>query len=528
MGKDTEKEIRETETEIASLPRWNIVRKCVNGNEYYYRRLKVDGKNRDVYIEKDAVEEEKAKVERRKELEKRLKALKLEAMEDGAKTRKVPEKFVTAVDTGRDLLDRVGGVRAFKKRECYAELLEYLRGDVRGKVFVLYGLRRTGKTTLMWQAIADMDEEPFKKAAYIDVKPGDDLVMLSSDLRKLRNRGFEYIFIDEMTAIEGFIRGSAMLSDVFAGYGMKIVLSGTDSLGFRIAAEDELYDRYVMVHTTFIPYREFENVLGVKGLDEYIRYGGTMSKSGKIYNRSPAVAQVNVYVNTAIAANIQNSLKNYREGGRFRNLADLYERGELTSAINRVIEDMNHAFTVKVLTREFRPNDFASSVSNLKNDRKSPVDVTGMVDTASFTERLKKLLDILNLPEQTVSVSDVHAREIKEYLKLLDLVCEVDCIDVSRGGYVHRPITVISQPGLRYAQAEALVESLLDNAEFAKVDAGEKKRILDRIHSEILGRMTEEIVLLETQVAYPERHVFKLEFDVGEFDMVVADRENVT
>ena len=29
-----------------------------------------------------------------------------------------------------------------------------------------------------------------------------------------------------------------------------------------------------MLHTTFIPYREFEEVLGIKGIDEYIRYGG--------------------------------------------------------------------------------------------------------------------------------------------------------------------------------------------------------------------------------------------------------------
>lgn len=31
-----------------------------------------------------------------------------------------------------------------------------------------------------------------------------------------------------------------------------------------------------MLHTTFIPYREFETVLGIRGVDEFIRYGGTM------------------------------------------------------------------------------------------------------------------------------------------------------------------------------------------------------------------------------------------------------------
>lgn len=48
--------------------------------------------------------------------------------------------------------------------------------------------------------------------------------------------------------------------------------------------EEQLYDRCIMLHTTFIPYREFEEVLGIKGIDEYIRYGGTMSLSGINYN----------------------------------------------------------------------------------------------------------------------------------------------------------------------------------------------------------------------------------------------------
>lgn len=41
--------------------------------------------------------------------------------------------------------------------------------------------------------------------------------------------------------------------------------------------------------TTFIPYREFENVLGVVGIDQYTRYGGTMSLGGKHCNKDSAI-----------------------------------------------------------------------------------------------------------------------------------------------------------------------------------------------------------------------------------------------
>ncbi len=128
-----------------------------------------------------------------------------------------------------------------------------------------------------------------------------------------------------------FIEGAALLSDIFATCGMKIVLSGPDSLGFAFAEDEQLYDRCIMSHTTFIPYREFERVLGIEGIDEY--------------------------VDSAIAKNIQHSLKNYQYAGHFRSLIELYDMDELTSVINRIVEDMNHRFTIEVLTRDFKSND---------------------------------------------------------------------------------------------------------------------------------------------------------------------------
>ena len=38
----------------------------------------------------------------------------------------------------------------------------------------------------------------------------------------------------------------------------------------------------------------------------------------------------------------------------------------------------------------------------------------------------------------------------------------------------------------------------------------------------------EEIILLETKMAYPDKYVFRLQFAVGEFDMVVVDNATVT
>ena len=88
--------------------------------------------------------------------------------------------------------------------------------------------------------------------------------------------------------------------------------------------------------------------------------------------------------------------------------------------------------------------------------------------------------------------------------------------------------TVISQPGLRYSQAETLVKELMKDENFQSISVTDRKRILDRILNEIKGRMMEEIVLLETKKASPDKEVFKLKFTIGEFDMVVFDPENIT
>ena len=137
------------------------------------------------------------------------------------------------------------------------------------------------------------------------------------------------------------------------------------------------------------------------------------------------------------------------------------------------------------------------------------------------------MLDILEKEEQTVEVDDDHAYEIKEYLSLLDLLMEIDQLhfpNVSDAGKK----TVITQPGLRYAQTEALVNSLLLDEKFNLLSIVERNRVLERVMSTIKGRMMEDIVLLETRLANPDRQVFQLQFAVGEFDMVIHDPKALT
>ena len=523
--------IEELEREISALPPGNVSTKTVKGKEYYYHRYTVNGKRSEDYIDFEKVEELRNQIEIRKKLEAELKGLKRSIpISKSAKKKKDNHEFLTYVRIDEQLKNYASHVKSFKKRECYSKLEEYVFGEHQDKVFILYGLRRTGKTTLIRQALLDMSSEQLSKAAFIQIKSKDTLSSIHSDLKYLESKGYQYVFIDEITLMEDFIEGAALFSDIYASSGMKIVLSGTDSLGFIFTEYEQLYDRCIMLHTTFIPYREFETVLGISGIDEFVRFGGTMSMGGINYNEKSSFASkksADEYIDSAIARNIQHSLKYYQDGGHFRHLYDLYLKGELTSAINRVIEDMNHRFTRETLTKTFKSNDLSLTARNLLKDRNEPFDLNENIDHEAVVNSIKDMLDILNKDEQEIDVDDSHAYQIKEYLSLLDLIMEIDVVHLPNVNDRDKKI-VISQPGMRYAQAEALVKSLLLDENFSALSIIERNRVIERTLGAIKGRMIEDLILLETKIARPNKQVFQLQFAVGEFDMVVCDPESLT
>ena len=516
--------IAKLEHQIAELPAGSVTKKTVNGKDYYYHRWTEEKKRREKFIPAEELDWFRKQIEQRKALEKELKTLKKQ-LPNAAVPAASAQVFATTVRTGAALRAFSAPIRNYKKRACFQQLHNYIYGSVQDRVFILYGLRRTGKTTMIRQIFAEMSDAELAKSAFIQTTTKNTLAEVNRDLQYLQTQGFQYVFLDEVTLMEDFIEGAALFSDVYATCGMKIVLSGTDSLGFLFTKDEQLYDRCILLHTTFIPYREFESVLGIQGIDEYIRYGGTMSLGGIHYNEASTFASkesADEYVDTAIARNIQHSLRCYQYEGHFRNLRNLYEKNELTSAINRVVEDINHRFTLEVLTQDFKSHDLGISASNLRRDRNNPTDILDRIDLSTVTEGLRKLLEIRNKPEQTVVLDNAHVFEIKEYLDLLDLTQDIDIRslpDVSR----KFSRTVIAQPGLRYAQADALIRSLLQDETFAALSLLERTAVQERILDEIRGRMMEDIVLLETKLANPKEEVFVLQFPIGEFDMVVFD-----
>lgn len=525
--------ISRIEERIAALPAGYISRKNIYGKTRYYLQWKENGKVKSRYLREDEAEGVRVQIEERRKLQKQLKELKKKfpALE------KNEWKFETKVRTGRELAGMAASVEGLEKREVFHRIVQYLYGNVRTRVCVVYGLRRTGKTTMLLQAIAEMSEEDFAKAAYIKLRTVDEMDSLTRDLDRLYQAGYRYIFLDEVTLMEDFIDSAALLSDIYVPMGMRIVLSGTDSLGFWFARDNELYDRERTFHTTFIPYREYSRILNTDSIDEYIRYGGTL-KAGETDFDDEELLEEGVafrddestrrYIDTAICKNIQHSLSCFAFGKYFGHLQSLYEAGELTGAINRIIEDMNHRFVLEVLTRPFVSHDLGITAGNLKRERdpEKRTDILKVIDKEAVTKNLMKILDIKNREEQKTGLTSSHAVQIKKYLEALDLI--VSCpIEYGMAGMEPQERILFTQPGMRYCQAQALVHSLMKDEAFRMLDNETASYVTERLLSEVRGRMLEDIILLETSKALgKEYEVFKLMFISGEFDMVIFDKRN--
>ena len=484
--------INEIDKELQQLPIGYISKKNINGKERFYHQWTEDGKVKSRYLKGGELEPLQEQIARRKELAAEKKQLQILVPKVGDKQIDTELNVVT----GAQLREFVKGVEQWEKRDCYADLEQYLYSGESDRVCLVYGLRRTGKTTMLRQAIAQMSAEQLAQTAYLKARKRDTMAMVNRDLKKLQKANIHYVFIDEVTLISDFIDSAALFSDVFASMGMKIVLSGTNSLGFWLTMDEELYDRAKLIHTTYIPYREHSRLLGIDSIDEYIRYGGTL-RAGEIafddaeLNTDEASFRddesTRRYIDTAICRNIQHSLACYEDGNHFRHLYSLYEKHELTGAINRIIEDMNHRFVLQVLTKDFVSGDLRLTARNLRKER-----------------------------------------DLEKRTDALDLI--VDCpIEIAGPGIAALEHVLFTQPGMRYCQAQALVHSLMKDETFLMLSEQKKTMISERILEEVRGRMMKDIILLETAKALGSRYkMFKYQFDRGEFDMVVYDSEENT
>ena len=154
--------VAELEQRISNLPAGSITKKTVNGKEYFYHRWTENKKRREKYIPAEEVDSFRKQIERRKGLEKELKVLQKQLPRKSVSAANA-NTFATNIRTGEALRTFSASVRKYRKRECFQQLHDYIYGEQQDKVFILYGLRRTGKTSMIRQIFVEMSDAELAK-----------------------------------------------------------------------------------------------------------------------------------------------------------------------------------------------------------------------------------------------------------------------------------------------------------------------------------------------------------------------------
>ncbi|MCD8023629.1 MAG: AAA family ATPase [Lachnospiraceae bacterium] len=290
-----------------------------------------------------------------------------------------------------------------EKRDCYHDLDAFMkRHELHyGKVCALYGLRRTGKTELMFQYIFSMDEEEKKKTVYIRCNEGVDMLEIRRCLDAMIDIGIENFFLDEITFADDFQAFASSLSDHYATNFGRIVIAGTDSLGIRLACSSQLFDRAYMIHTSHVPYAEYARLRKSESIDDYITYGGLLTN--EYYQDGKRREE---YMNTSIVDNILNSLIDAGEHRRyFSNLATRFDHDELRSIINRMINKFSYNVVLRSLNKRFQSAPLAVTLNTPTMEK-----YVDRVDKGYVDAKVKEAAKILEPEEMktTLAASDLE------------------------------------------------------------------------------------------------------------------------
>ncbi len=435
----------------------------------------------------------------------------------------------------RDISDF--NVEGKKERYAVKEVRNFIDSDkaLDGNILILYGLRRTGKTTIMEQALSGYQDKNL--CAFYEVQENDTMVDIEETLFDASKQGIKVICFDEITKADDFITNSASLADVFAKKDMRIIVTGTDSLSFVLATNHELYGRAYEINTTYIPFAEHAEVLDTNDMDDYIQFGGLMCK-GKdigdkfIYDYNSALK----YLDSAVSENIVNSLKKNNGDSYLEELS----KKELQTIIEKLVEIYSGSFNKKSIQNKLTKVSVNYPIKFLANliddDLIRPI-------TSNNREIAKDFAETINADtEIKTQINAEMITELKNYLTDLNLVSVTSTVKFrynEEGWNSEKPEYeyYIIQPAIKFNHLLKGKDFFKNAPYYNKLSNLEKDFLETKLEEKIFGDMLEQIVLFDTSKALnvnlvrfdkKKYEVYKPSFIVnnqkkGEFDMLIYD-----
>lgn len=445
-----------------------------------------------------------------------------------------------------------------KKRLVVNDIIDYVENDSKD-VCIVTGLKRTGKTTAILDAISEMPPDLFKRCAYI-IADGENIGEMLSKIEELEIHGKDIIFVDEATRIKDLDVHGSMLYDGHTVAGSKIILSGTDSLVFNFLLSGNLFGKTRTIRTTYIPFSEYTKITGIDSIDAYMACGGIFfSKNnfpqGAFSKNAGATIFQNLdwkwYLNISVVENVINSLRNIYPTWQTDEIKNVMSPREIKSAIERIVLTRQEDFIHEILSMKFVPYDFDEAVRNatvgkglqyykksgkLNSSAPVPVFLAEKIDRDRLRLVLKEKLGIMDPEELSDGICDSCLHQLEKFLRDIDLVRGFPTLNAD--GEVSERM-IFTQPALRWSLTVDMVDALIRDRHFSGWASSQNRLMVYRkLIQGVQGRLLEDAIALELQArvggifssdGFMQKYdIFRFNFSPkmnGEYDIVIFDVE---
>lgn len=382
--------------------------------------------------------------------------------------------------------------KSWKCRDIVDSLVNYFDNPYKGMMFGLTGLRGTGKTVSLLQALVKMNK--LSESMYVTLATDSDIdcTGLCSYLEP-QLAGIKYLVIDEATRIKNLIKNGDTLFEELKRFGIAVVLSGTDTLALAISSGDGLFHRIVEHNITFISLAEYEKILcnesdKTRVVVSYIKSGGLMAPDNvKDFDTFKA------YVNTAIVDNILNTVSKNKGVSEFElvsKMSDtklrsivfgiLYSIGYKAWRIDKALEEGSDPFGENVGGSVRFKNNFSRVINALS--------LSSLINKAEIVKMVCRTLGVSDV----VTVAQSELNEVLDYLEKLGIIVGLENIAPSS----HEVQYFVVNPSV-YNQVYSEVIKAVDNESLV---GGRPIRL-----KAVYGSVFESAVIVHA-MWYAERH----------------------
>lgn len=388
-----------------------------------------------------------------------------------------------------------------EKRDCFCDLYNYLiKKEPNNKICALYGLRRTGKTVLMQQAAKELYDKENIKSLFITCAKHSDLFYLFKILDEKIKEGYRYFFIDEITHSDNFQELGDILSNRYVNLkGVKIVVTGTDSLGLILPTKGLQLDRINLIHTTHISFAEYSRIMNCTSLDNYILEGGLLSP--ECYS---SYYKVHEYISSSIVDNFIDSLEKSEGIYKYKKvLTEIYENEELKNAIERIVNKYSQELTAKAINKEFKSSIIETSISDFIRRNENPENYKILLNSENLNLNISKSLGILKNEEMLIRITEEHKNEIYNLLKDMDVFISIPFLKLEDKLYKNslnsNKMDLMIHPGMYYSNVIYSLEELYNNDNWlVNASKEQRKKLIEGSLEVALGNIMENIIISDT------------------------------